>query len=81
MVGIGSAVVVAEDPTRKLAFVTPPNFAPDGRQRPGETLVGMALTPNSLARRKPGVQIPSPPPPQQPWSPAWRAFPAGPEAF
>ena len=24
--------------------------------------VGMALTPNSLARRKPGVQIPSPPP-------------------
>src|SRR5215203_5703173 len=25
--------------------------------------VGMALTPNSLARRKPGVQIPSPPPP------------------
>ena len=28
--------------------------------------VGMALTPNSLARRKPGVQIPSPPPPQSP---------------
>jgi len=27
--------------------------------------VGMALTPNSLARRKPGVQIPSPPPPNQ----------------
>jgi hypothetical protein len=25
--------------------------------------VSMALTPNSLARRKPGVQIPSPPPP------------------
>jgi len=25
----------------------------------------MALTPNSLARRKPGVQIPSPPPPNQ----------------
>ena len=25
--------------------------------------VGMALTPNSLARRKSGVQIPSPPPP------------------
>jgi hypothetical protein len=25
--------------------------------------VGMALSPNSLARRKPGVQIPSPPPP------------------
>jgi hypothetical protein len=24
--------------------------------------VGMALSPNSLARRKPGVQIPSPPP-------------------
>jgi hypothetical protein len=24
---------------------------------------GMALSPNSLARRKPGVQIPSPPPP------------------
>jgi hypothetical protein len=28
--------------------------------------VGMALTPNSLARRKPGVQIPSPPLPQNP---------------
>jgi hypothetical protein len=27
--------------------------------------VGMALTPNSLARRKSGVQIPSPPPPNQ----------------
>jgi hypothetical protein len=27
--------------------------------------VSMALTPNSLARRKPGVQIPSPPPPTQ----------------
>jgi hypothetical protein len=27
--------------------------------------VGMALNPNSLARRKPGVQIPSPPPPNQ----------------
>ena len=25
--------------------------------------VRMALTPNSLARRRPGVQIPSPPPP------------------
>ena len=28
--------------------------------------VGMALTPNSLARRKPGVQIPSPPPHNSP---------------
>jgi len=34
--------------------------------------VGMALTPNSLARRKPGVQIPSPPPP----TPQVRASPA-----
>jgi hypothetical protein len=32
--------------------------------------VGMALTPNSLARRKPGVQIPSPPPPRTRCSPA-----------
>jgi hypothetical protein len=34
--------------------------------------VGMALTPNSLARRKPGVQIPSPPP----HNPQVRASPA-----
>jgi hypothetical protein len=46
----------------EVAFVTPPNFAPDDPALPAKTQVRMALTPNSLARRKPGVQIPSPPP-------------------
>ena len=46
---------------RNVAFVTPPNFALDGPARPAKMLVRMALSPNSLARRKPGVQIPSPP--------------------
>jgi hypothetical protein len=63
MVRMGSAVGAAEAPTKKFAFVTPPNFAPDGPARAAKMQVGMALTPNSLARRKPGVQIPSPPPP------------------
>jgi hypothetical protein len=30
MVRMGSAVGAAEAPTKKFAFVTPPNFAPDG---------------------------------------------------
>jgi hypothetical protein len=34
----------------------------------------------SLARRKPGVQIPSPPP-HKPWSPAWRIHSVGPAPF
>jgi hypothetical protein len=46
-------------------FLTPPNFAPDGRDPPAETLVGTAVSRRLLARRKPGVQIPSPPPPNQ----------------
>jgi hypothetical protein len=40
-----------------------PNFAPDGPARPAKMQVRMALSSNSLARRKSGVQIPSPPPP------------------
>jgi hypothetical protein len=39
------------------------NFASDGRERPGETLVGMAVSRRLLARRKPGVQNPLTPPP------------------
>jgi hypothetical protein len=56
------AVVVTEDSTKNLAFVTPPNFASDAPARPAKLQVGMALTPNSLARRKSRVQIPPPPP-------------------
>ena len=37
-------------------FFTPPNFAPGGRDRPGETLVGMAVSRRLLARRKSEVQ-------------------------
>jgi hypothetical protein len=40
-----------------------PNFAPDGSERPAQTPVRTAVGRYSLARRKPGVQIPSPPPP------------------
>jgi hypothetical protein len=39
-----------------------PNFASDGRRRPGNTRVRTAVSVFLLARRKPGVQIPSPPP-------------------
>ena len=53
-------------PTKKSAYLTPPNFAPDSPARPAKMQVRMALTPNSLARRKPGVQIPSPPPHNSP---------------
>jgi len=44
-------------------ILTPHNFAPDGPQRPAQTVVGKAVSRRLLARRKPGVQIPSPPPP------------------
>ena len=44
-------------------WVRTPNFAPDGPRRPAPTLVGTAVGTFLLARRKPGVQIPSPPPP------------------
>ena len=43
-------------------FLTPPYFAPDGRDPPAETLVGTAVGRRLLARGKPGAQIPSPPP-------------------
>jgi hypothetical protein len=43
-------------------FVRTPNFAPDGCRRPAETPAGTAVGWSLLARRKPGVQIPSPPP-------------------
>jgi len=49
-----------------------PNFASDGPCRPAETLVGTAVGRHLLARRKPGVQIPSPPPP----TPQVKASPA-----
>jgi hypothetical protein len=45
-----------------LALVRTPNFASDGPRRPGKTLVRIAVSASLLARRKPGVQIPSPPP-------------------
>jgi hypothetical protein len=46
-------------------FVRTPNFAPDGPARPGETLVRTAVSRSSLARRKSGVNLPSPPPSQR----------------
>jgi hypothetical protein len=54
---VGPTTVVDE------AVVRTPNFTPDGRQRPAQTLVRTAVGCHLLARRKPGVQIPSPPPP------------------
>jgi hypothetical protein len=46
----------------KLDSLRTPNFAPDGPTRAGKTLVRTAVSDSLLARRKPGVQIPSPPP-------------------
>jgi RimJ/RimL family protein N-acetyltransferase len=47
---------------RSLPSLRTPNFAPDGRQWPGETVVRTAVSALLLARRKSGVHIPSPPP-------------------
>jgi hypothetical protein len=52
----------------------PPNFAPDGPERPGETPVRTAVGRHLFARRKPGVQIPSPPPPLMTSGNVGRAF-------
>src|SRR4029453_3559447 len=54
-VGVGGRAT--EDPL-EVRLVPPPNFAPDGPPGAAKTQVGMALTPNSLARRKPGVKSP-----------------------
>jgi hypothetical protein len=62
-------------------FVRTPNFAPDGPQRPAEMQLRTAVGAFLLARRKSGVQIPSPPPHRKPWLPAWRALSARPEPF
>jgi hypothetical protein len=48
------------EPPRRC--VRTPNFAPHGPDRPGETQVRTAVSAPLLARRKSGVQIPSPPP-------------------
>jgi hypothetical protein len=45
------------------AFVRTPNFAPDGPRRSAQTQLRTAVICHLLARRKPGVQIPSPPRP------------------
>ena len=45
-----------------IAIVRTPNFAPHGPDRPAETQVRIAVSRYLLARRKSGVQIPSPPP-------------------
>jgi hypothetical protein len=44
------------------AIVRTPYFAPDGPRRPGKTQLRTAVGCHLLARRKSGVQIPSPPP-------------------
>jgi hypothetical protein len=41
--GKGRAVVGAPTPHDAARLVTPPNFAPDGRDPPTETLVGIAV--------------------------------------
>ena len=49
-----------------------PNFAPDGLRRPGKTQLRTAVGRHLLARRKSGVQIPSPPPHRYPGHrPGW----------
>jgi hypothetical protein len=64
------AVITARDTSRRTGharqpIARTPNFAPDGQQSPAQTALRTAVGPSSLARRKPGVQIPSPPPPNQ----------------
>jgi|Tabmets5t2r1_1033131.scaffolds.fasta_scaffold24181_2 hypothetical protein len=55
--GLGADILVGLGEGRRT-----PNFAPDGPQRPGQTPVRTAVGRHLLTRRKPGVQIPSPPP-------------------
>jgi hypothetical protein len=57
------AMKVGQGPSVDEAFIRTPNFPPDGSHRPAEMLVRTAVGRSLLARRKPGVQIPSPPPP------------------
>jgi hypothetical protein len=52
----------ADSPCLPRRFVRTPNFAPDGSRRPAQTQLRTAVSRPLLARRKPGVQIPSPPP-------------------
>ena len=53
-------------------LMTPKRIAPDGQQRPAQTQLRTAVGRHLLARRKSGVQIPSPPPHRYPGHrPGW----------